>query len=496
MLRRHDLDGTGLWKQVVSQGHELLAAPMRLEIESEGKTYVAAGNHLALTEKAADRVQGSGSWTAGPIAGRTEFAFDYDGMMKVVLHFGSAGQRLDAMQLVIPLKTDEAWLMHPVTDLLRFHYAGRIPNGKGPLWDYGGTRREVLYTETGRPDANGKVWDSRHVGRWQLPGPFVPYIWLGGPERGIAWFAENDRDWSLAADRPTLEIRRQGAVTALVVRMVTRRVVLARPRTLTFGLMATPAKPMPESPVSFRRWWTGPPNEKTKDTVGCGFMGACYYWGAAGPCYAFHPALGNYSIYDEFARLRKGGATDPAFVDKWLAQFTDPEFAPLLKTYRAHVNWSVNFFSGAKWRSPHGVRADGLRHPLYERPGDQLGRGGPHVPRRMEHHRHRRPALAGRGTVRAQPRTAATGWPPTERSPFRTRLAGSPTPSTRCRVGRTWSSTSTSGCWRRSPTGSTSTTISSCPTTIRWGLATWTTKAACTRASTCSPSTISPSGSP
>jgi hypothetical protein len=339
VLRRHELEGTGLWKQVVSQGRDLLATPMRLEIVSGGKTHLASGARLLLTETAADRVRGNGSWAAGPIEGRSEFEFDYDGMMKLALHFGSAGQRVDSMQLVIPMKTDEAWLMHPVTDLLRFHYAGRIPNGKGWIWDYGGQRREVLYTATGQPDADGKVWDSRQVGRGQLPGPFVPYIWLGGPERGIAWFAENDRDWSLAADQPSLEIRRRGDVTSLVVHLVNRPVVLSRPRTLTFGLMATPAKPMPESPVSFRRWWTGPPNAKTQQTVACGFMGACYYWGAAGPCYAFAPAFGNFGIYDEFARLRSGQATDPAFTDKWLAQFTAPEFEPLLKTYRAHIHW-------------------------------------------------------------------------------------------------------------------------------------------------------------
>jgi len=363
VLRRHELDGTGLWKQVVSQGRDLLAAPMRLEIASGGKTCVAAGARLAMTEKAADRVRGSGSWTAGPIEGHSHFEFDYDGMMKVTLHFGAAGQRLDAVQLVIPMKTGEAWLMHPVTDLLRFHYAGRIPNGKGWLWDYDGKRREVLYTAGGAPDAGGKVWDSRQVGRWQLPGPFVPYIWLGGPERGIAWFAENDRDWSLAADQPALEIRRQGAVTSLVVRMVNRPVVLARPRTLTFGLMATPAKPMPESPVNFRRWWTGAPSEKTRDTVGCGLMGACYYWGAAGPCYAFYPAFGNFAIYDEFARLRAGGARDPAFTDKWLAQFTGPEFAPHLSTYRAHVNWSLNFFATGGWRPAPGSGRTGYVIP-------------------------------------------------------------------------------------------------------------------------------------
>ena len=354
VLRRHELDGAGLWKRVSSQGRELLASPMRLEIESAGKKEVAAGGLVTFTEKAPDRVRGRSSWTAGAVQGRTEFEVDYDGMAKITLQFGEAGVQVDAMRLVIPMKTAETWLMHPVTDLLRFHYAGRIPSGKGRLWDYGGTLRDVRYTDTGEPDPNGKVWDSRHVGRWQLPGPFVPYIWLGGPERGICWFAENDRDWSLDPKQPAMEIRRQGQTTSLIVQLITTPVVLRRPRTLVFGLMATPAKPMPDVPVSFRRWWTGLLGEKTNDVVGTGFMGACYYWGAAGPCFAFYPAFKNFSIYDEFSRLRRGGPVDRGFTDRWLAQFGDPEFEPLLKTYRAHVNWSVNFFAGGRWSRQPG----------------------------------------------------------------------------------------------------------------------------------------------
>jgi hypothetical protein len=211
--------------------------------------------------------------------------------------------------------------------------------------------QEVHYTAGGLPGPDGKVWDSSHVGRWQLPSPLVPYIWLGGPERGICWFAENDRDWSLDRDKPMLEIRRQGKTTELVVRYITRPVVLSRPRTIVFGLMATPAKPMPQTPASFRRWWSGPPGEKMRDVVGVGFMGACYYWGAAGPCYGFYPAWKNFSIYEEFARLRRGGAVDRGFTDKWLAQFTAAEFAADLKTYRAHVNWSLNFFSSGGWKA-------------------------------------------------------------------------------------------------------------------------------------------------
>jgi hypothetical protein len=351
VLRTHDIAGDGLWRQVTSQGTPLLASPMRLELDAAGQTYTSQGKKVTFTEKAPDRVRGNASWRAGPLRGSTGFSLEYDGMAKLSLHLEPAEERIDALRLVIPMRTDETWLMHPVTDLLRFHYAGRIPDGAGTLWDYGGKTNTVRYTESGKPDANGKVWDSRHVGRHKLPAPFVPYLWLGGPERGLCWFAENDRGWSLDPERPALEIRRQGEATALIVHLFTRPTVVTRPRTLTFGLMATPAKPMPEEPVNFRRWFPGGPVTNTEQVVNFGFMGACYYWGAAGPCHAFYPAFKNFSVYDEFARLRKGGTADFAFTESWLKQFHAPEFQNDLVTYRNHINWSLRFFDKGAWGS-------------------------------------------------------------------------------------------------------------------------------------------------
>jgi hypothetical protein len=351
LLRAHDIGDDGLWRQVTSQGVPLLAAPMRLEIEAAGRVYTSQGKKVTFTEKAADRVQGRASWRAGPVRGSTEFSHEYDGVAKLTLHLESAAERVDALRLVIPMKSGETWLMHPVTDLLRFHYAGRIPDGTGTLFDYGGKTNTVRYTASGRPDADGKVWDSRFVGRHQLPAPFVPYLWLGGPERGLCWFAENDRDWSLDPQLPALEIRRQGETTSLIVHLFTRPTTLTRPRSITFGLMATPAKPMPEAPVNFRRWFPGAQVASTEQVVNFGFMGACYYWGASGPCYAFYPAFQNFSLYDEFARLRKGGTADFSFTDAWLKQFQSAEFQPLLDTYRNHVNWSLRFFDKGGWGS-------------------------------------------------------------------------------------------------------------------------------------------------
>lgn len=368
VLRTHTFDGNGLWQQVTSQGVPLLAAPMRLEVECSGKTDSVDGQGATFTAATPDRVEGRAAWTAGPLRGRTDFAMEMDGMMKLRLEFDPTDARVDGLRLVIPMRTSETWLMHPVTDLLRFHYSGSIPDGTGTLWDYGGKTRTVRYTESGKPDSNGKVWDSRHVGRHKLPAPFVPYIWLGGPERGLCWFAENDRDWNLDPKNPALEIRRQGEVTSLIVHFINQPTPLTRPRAITFGLMATPAKPMPEAPVNFRRWFPGSYVAGTEKVVNFGFMGSCYYWGAAGPCYAFYPAFKNFSIYEEFARLRKGGTADFAFTENWLQQFRAPEFQPRpdtgdhppsLVTYRNHVNWSLRFLDKGAWGSRPDKRRTG-----------------------------------------------------------------------------------------------------------------------------------------
>ena len=53
---------------------------------------------------------------------------------------------IDELTLRIPLKIAEAPFMHAVTDLLRFHYAGRIPAGEGEV--YNTTVRELDLVRT------------------------------------------------------------------------------------------------------------------------------------------------------------------------------------------------------------------------------------------------------------------------------------------------------------------------------------------------------------
>ncbi|MBM4019617.1 MAG: hypothetical protein FJ288_15070, partial [Planctomycetes bacterium] len=170
VLRAHTHGAAGLWRQVVSQDRELLAGPVRLEVTRGGTVHAAGGQPGHIVETTPTRVRGEAGWTAGPLAGTTRFTYDYDGMKTITLELAPTETEAERVQLVIPLKASEAWLMHPVTTHLRHHYAGRIPAGKG------------------------KVWDSSKVPA-RLNGVFVPYIYLGGPERGICFAADNDRDW-------------------------------------------------------------------------------------------------------------------------------------------------------------------------------------------------------------------------------------------------------------------------------------------------------------
>jgi len=296
ILRTHEMSGAGLWAQVISQDRPLLTGPMRLEVVSDGKQHVAAGPQVVFEKRQPHEVTGHAQWSAGPMRGRTHFQFDYDGMMLVTLRLAPTEQVIDRMRLVIPMRTDETWLMHPVTDYLRDHYAGKIPTGQG------------------------EVWDSAGLIRHHLPGPFVPYIWIGGPQRGLCWFAENDRDWIVDPIVPAMEIRRKGKTVELAVNLIARPARIRRERVIVFGLQATPAKPMPTKPYSFRRWW--PTGTKDEADVNFELMGATWYWGGLNAHTDFLPAGGDYRIFDEMAKARRTGKFDPKFVDEWMTRFT------------------------------------------------------------------------------------------------------------------------------------------------------------------------------
>jgi hypothetical protein len=310
VLRKHAHGPAGLWRQVTTAGRELLAAPLRLE--AGGKP--VAGDGVTFATVTPTRVAGSAKWQGGS----TEFAYDYDGLMELTLRILPG--EVERLQLVIPLKAAEAWLMHPVTVELRQHFAGRIPAGAG------------------------KVWDSSQVPNL-VGGRFLPALFVGGPERGICFAADNDRDWITDPAVPAMEIDRAGDTVNLRLNLIARPATLTRERTIRFALQATPAKPMPESPANWRRWWaTATPGGI--DDVQINFWGGNQYWGGRYFAVSIFPAFEDFGFWEQLAKHRRTGTVEPEYLETFLAKFagaSEQELANL----RAHFKEGLRLASTA-----------------------------------------------------------------------------------------------------------------------------------------------------
>ena len=86
---------------------------------------------------------------------------DIDGCMKVTLELSQHDRTpIDALEVTIPLRADQVSLMHACGDGMRSNYGGALPAG------------------------TGVVWESKFASRGRLLGTFLPYLFVGGPERG------------------------------------------------------------------------------------------------------------------------------------------------------------------------------------------------------------------------------------------------------------------------------------------------------------------------
>ena len=327
VLREHEHGPEGLWKAARSQGRELLTAPMRWEVVA-----AAPGGQPAQQEVKGEGwkclaakptgVTGEAAWSAGPVKARVLTEYDYDGMMLVTLTLEPTGQAsVHRLSLVIPIKDSEARYMHAVGDGLRHNYAGFTPKGEG------------------------KVWDSNKANKIDIVGTFFPYLWVGGGERGVCWFADTDRDCLLDEATPEIELTRAGETLEMRVNLITKPGALERQHKIVFGLQATPTKPMPDG---WRRW-VG--RKVIPGGRAVSWMGACYYWGA--PSFGVYPLDKRFEIYTAFAQMRRTGEWDLAFVDKWMKYVEQlypkdsQEYAFTLAHIRAG-SWSAK---GSPWNT-------------------------------------------------------------------------------------------------------------------------------------------------
>jgi len=223
--RQYAVNGLGLWEQARSLDRDLLAAPMALV--ADGKETLRGKGSFTTTKPNLAVYEGKAATTAVTVASKC--TTEVDGCMKVELTLapGTKPSELKSLWLDIPLKDQEVPLWHVSTTTLRINPSGSTPPGQG------------------------EVWDSRQFpdGNWY--GNFKCYLWLGAEERGLCWFADNDKGWVLNVNEknpdlstPAQQFIRKDGVLTLRVNLVQKPITLTEPRTIVFGVMASPGKPM------------------------------------------------------------------------------------------------------------------------------------------------------------------------------------------------------------------------------------------------------------
>ena len=289
--RSYTMNGFGLWDRVVSQGRDLLAGPIRLHLLSAGKEQPwtrTTGAWVATKPSAAEY---RATAVADAVRVDTRSTIEPDGCMKIEMQLGPGRNpaEISRLWIEIPLQDAEVPLMHAIGDGVRHNYSGQTPAGQGVVWD-------------GAKAPRSEVWRNC----------FVPYVWLGAEERGLAWFGENDRGWVTEkgnSKTPTHRLVRRGGVLALEVYLVNRPIVLREPRQLCFGLQASPTKPLPAD-------W----RKRLPDIPGG--LAVVPFGGLQ--CPSQGPFRDDWTIVDKILACRDGTALDAA----WLAGYVDRHKPP------------------------------------------------------------------------------------------------------------------------------------------------------------------------
>lgn len=316
VLREHTTNESGLWSQVVAAGQPLLAAPMQYQLQVDGQPVAPAPGRW-------DMEPGSpADWRIvyhGSFGSALKFDYhcqwDVDGTMRQDLTLPATdGKSIDELTLAIPLRADQATYLHAMGDGIR----------------------NTIYRKL--PDGEGEIWTSKGVAVEDLPAGFCSYLYVGTPNRGLSWFAENDRGWSWDRTKPNITIERQGEVVWVKIHVVNRPTKLDQPQTLTFGLLAAPVKPR-LSPWRYR--WN-----RDRYTL----LGTDINWFALGDCGAVYPAKQDMYLWEMLAKGNREQLDDATI--KAVRDHGRPYFEPYgpayVERWERHVNYNLRSRYGKK----------------------------------------------------------------------------------------------------------------------------------------------------
>ncbi len=253
--REYTFGPNGLLTSVKSQGHELLAGPMRIVAVEAGEPSVFHDDYdtnesESFIQRRNDReVVICGAMESERLLINTCQTISYDGNIdidfKLLTSGYTAAQQL-GLEEIIPksYELNQLWL--------------EVPMKKEACTLFHMYRNSAVKLSDGTVRPMSTMSSSGNIPEQDMAFPFKPIFWLGDEERGFGWFADNDRNWQPIDSDTALEVIHNGDEIVLRIRLLDSHPKAwsadfmqgegYRPISFHFGFQATPVKPFPKQP--------------------------------------------------------------------------------------------------------------------------------------------------------------------------------------------------------------------------------------------------------
>jgi len=210
--------------QAETAGRAILASPIALQAIINGRTQQWRTGPPRLEIVSAAAVSFSRTLTGEDAEIVARVRAEYDGVVRIDFSVRPRHPlRLEALTVEIPLKAQHARYLYYYPDY-------------GRSWSE--HRPRALHGE-------------------KFVSSFVPVMWLGDEERGLMWFCESDQHWASSRPESVIEVEPKGEAVILRTTLIGTPIELAAPGPqarldFTFGLLATPMKPVREDAWDYR----------------------------------------------------------------------------------------------------------------------------------------------------------------------------------------------------------------------------------------------------
>lgn len=202
-------------RQIVSQKKPMFSQSPTLNLKVNGKSTDLSKVQGTKGDSSPDAISLVGKQAVGDLAVAWESTVEFDGFTRYDLTLTpSKPTKIDELTLTIPLQKD----------LVRFLLASSGASGN------------VL--------AFAKQFDSG----------FMPYLWLGNDNMGLAFYSEKDQYWT-PKDKKMVQVIPGDKETLLKANFIAQPCTIGKPIAFSFGLMATPIRPIPKNdPYAYPSW--------------------------------------------------------------------------------------------------------------------------------------------------------------------------------------------------------------------------------------------------